>query len=208
MAAKIQEDFDCTVYQLEWNQTLCGDRVCDSEVQKYSNKYTNKGKDRNKLSDWYTPDIAQIDSPFKEVLLCQKENLGWDVAQRKSFVKLIQILVILSIATSLISGFYYEVSLKSLILSVIIPCWPAISFAIQNIFDNNTTIEDKENLKNATNVVEGRKPTTKQIRNIQNMIFLNRANNSLIFDWFYTYLREANQQSISYASIQLLKRLI
>ena len=73
-AATIQEDFDCTVYQLEWNQTMCGNKVCDSEVQKYSQKYVNKGKELSKLSDWYTPEIEQIEDVKKQIMACPKRE--------------------------------------------------------------------------------------------------------------------------------------
>lgn len=207
-AATIQEDFDCIVYELEWNQALCGNRVCDSEVQKYSQKYQRKGKKRSRLENWYTPEIEQLEDENNQALACQKENLGWDISQRQSFVKLIKIVVAISVLASMIAGFYYEISLKSLILSVLIPCWPALSYAIQNLFENRKALSDKEKLKNAIESAASASLTVKDLRNIQNIIFLNRSSNSLIFDWFYTFHRESNQNGVSYASIQFAKRMM
>ncbi|MEJ1392968.1 MAG: S-4TM family putative pore-forming effector [Candidatus Sedimenticola sp. (ex Thyasira tokunagai)] len=207
-AAKIQEDFDCTVYDLEWNTLLCGDKECELEIKKSSDKYSNKGKDRAKFSDWYTPEVENIDQ-IKAILVCQKENLGWDIEQRTKFIYFISIVSIMVFAISLIAGFYFEISLKSLILSAIIPSWPALSFAITNYFENKEAIQEKKLLKSAVDRVEDIKiPTIKYARNIQNLIFLNRKNNCLIFDWFYEYLRNANQTGISYASKQLIQRLL
>lgn len=207
-AAKIQEDFDCLVYELEWNDILCGDHPCETQISTYSRKYSNKGQSRLILKDWYTPDIAQLNKA-PAILLCQKENLGWDIIQREKFVKFINFLLALSVISSVVAGFYLEISLTSFIISVVIPCLPVISFSISNYFDNNDAISDKKRLKSATEKVgEIQNPTIKYVRNIQNLIYLNRTTNSLIFDWYYTYLKEANQEGITYASKQLVNRLI
>jgi len=83
-----------------------------------------------------------------------------------------------------------------------------ITFSITNFLENKEAIESKQKLKVAAEKVEEmRHPTIKYVRNIQNLIYLNRVNNSLIFDWFYSYLRDSNQSGISYASKQLILRL-
>lgn len=206
-AAKIQEDFDCTVYGLEWNDLLCGDKECEIEIKKSSDKYSNKGKCRNNFIDWYTPDVHQADQT-KAIFVCQKENLGWDIEQRSKFNHFIFVIAAIVFLLSLVVGFFFEFTLKSLILSVIIPSWPAISFAISNYNENKEAIEDKKNLKSAAEKVEFiNNPTIKHARNIQNLIYLNRKSNCLIFDWFYSFLRDSNQQSISYATKKLVQRL-
>ena len=206
-AAKIQEDFDCSVYSLEWNDILCGDKECELEIKKSSNKYDSKGKNRNCFIDWYTPDVEQVDHT-KAILLCQKENLGWDIEQRKKYIYFISLISSLVFVSSLIFGFYLEFTLKVLILSIIIPSWPAINFAITNYFENKEAIKDKKVLKSAVDKVDQiRNPTIKYVRDIQNLIYLNRKNNCLIFDWFYKYLRDTNQTGISYATKQLIQRL-
>lgn len=207
-AAKVQEEFDCSVYQLEWNNILCGNKVCEREIKRLSDKYSSKGKDRNRLVDWYTPEVQQVDN-IKAVLLCQKENLGWDIDQREKFVYFVTLLASLVFASSLIIGFYFEFTLKSLILAAVIPSWPAISFAITNYLENQEAIQDKKDLKSAVDcAAEIKSPTVKYTRNVQNVIYLNRRNNCLIFDWFYEYLRDSNQEGVSYASKQLVRRLL
>jgi hypothetical protein len=207
-AAKIQEDFDCTVYNLNWNSLLCGERICASEIDKYSRTYESKGKSRDRFVDWYTPEINQV-SGNKKILLCQKENLGWDVAQRKSYMKFMVAVMLLTLMLSLVSALLTEVSVNILILSVIIPTWPIFSFTIQNIIDNKAAISDKTNLKSATEVVErNQQPSIKYTRQIQDLIYLNRRNNNLIFDWYYNFYRESNQKGISYASKKLARKLV
>jgi hypothetical protein len=109
---------------------------------------------------------------------------------------------------SLISGLVIEVSINNLILSAIIPAWPIFSFTLQNILDNKSAISDKITLKSSTEVVEkSKQPSAKYIRQIQDLIYLNRVNNSLIFNWYYNFYKESNQQGISYATRNLVSRL-
>jgi len=207
-AAKIQEDFDCTVYDMEWNDILCGDKVCDVEIKKSSDKYIKKGKCRESFVDWYTPDVESVDHT-KAILLCQKENLGWDIEQRKKYVYFISIIAFLVFASSVVVAFYLKCPVNSFILSVIIPSWPAIGFAVNSYFENKEAIENKKFLKSAVDKVEQvKKPTIKYVRNIQNLIYLNRMDNCLIFDWFYKYLWDMNQTGVSYATKQLIQRLL
>lgn len=207
-AAKIQEDFDCYVYQLSWNELLCGEKECDSEIKKSSDKYRKKVRSTENLSNWYTSDIKKLEQT-EAILVCQKENLGWDIVQRTKFNKLIFGISIIVLLCSLLSGFYFEFSFKFFILSVIIPSWPAMSFAISYYYENLETIKDKKRLKTATNQVEHiQVPTNEYARQVQDLIYLNRKNNCLIFDWFYNLLRDENQGLITYTTKKIINRLL
>ncbi|MDH5933958.1 MULTISPECIES: S-4TM family putative pore-forming effector [Vibrio] len=206
-AAKIQENFDCFVYGLEWNSVMCGEEVCDTDIAIYSRKFVEEKRNVNNYYDWYTPNISQLDKN-QSMLACQKENLGWDIVQRKKFKGLITTLAISALVISTVAGFFLGFTIQEYILSVIIPSLPAITYAISNHFDNLDAITNKEHLKSATDSVStSGVVTTKHVRNIQNSIYLNRKDNSLVFDWFYDYERESNQRGISYASQQLVRRI-
>lgn len=206
-AAKIQEEFDCYVLNIEWNEILCGNKPCGSDVRTFADKSDLKGNDRSKFINWYTEGVHQVDS-VRAALLCQNENLGWDISQRLKYVKLVNRALVAFIVVSLCAGFYADSSLRSLILSVVIPSLPFISYAITNYHENREAIEKKKALKAATEKVDAiANPTSKYVRNIQNLIYWNRVNNSLIFDWFFEWYRDSTQRGISYATLQLVTRL-
>ncbi len=206
-AAKIQEELDCYVLDIEWNEILCGNKPCGSDVRTFADKSDLKGNDRSKLSDWYTTGVEQVDS-VRAALLCQNENLGWDINQRQKYVKLVSGALLAFLVVTFCAGFYADSSLKAIIMSVVIPSLPFISYAITNYHENHEAIEKKRALKAATEKVDAiANPTSKYVRNIQNLIYLNRANNCLIFDWFYEWYRDSSQRGISYATLQLITRL-
>ncbi len=206
-AAKIQEEFDCYVLGIEWNEILCGNKPCGSDVRTFADKSDVKGNDRSKFSDWYTTGVEQVDS-VRAALLCQNENLGWDINQRQKYVKLVGGALVVFLVVTFCAGFYADSSLKAIIMSVVIPSLPFISYAITNYHENREAIEKKKALKAATEKVDAiANPTLKYVRNIQNLIYWNRANNSLIFDWYYDWYRDTSQRGISYASNQLIKKI-
>lgn len=201
-AAKIQEQFDCYIYNMPWNNAICGDRIGDAEVSKYSSKYSRRGGSRADFNDWYSKEVEQEEHK-KAISLCQNENLGWDIEQRSKFNQILIFVSLIFVISSVIVGFYLEFSVKSLILSVIIPCWPALNYAIANYFDNSDAIKDKKALKSLlTQAVNSRAITDKKLRSTQDTLYLNRKNNALIFDWFYKRYQNKNQQDISYESNQ------
>ncbi|WP_261815564.1 S-4TM family putative pore-forming effector [Vibrio gallicus] len=207
-AAKIQEDFDCYVYELEWNDILCCNKPSGTDVREFSDKYVSKGKSRGAFDNWYTSDVEQV-SKVKGILLCQNENLGWDVIQREKFVKAIIWISVVSFILSCGVAIYLAFTVKSFILNAVIPSLPLICYAITNYYENREAIESKKRLKSAAKKVEGMgAPTMKYARNIQNLIFLNRSTNSLIFDWYYDWHKNTNQRGVSYATGQLVKKLI
>ncbi|EGR1345777.1 S-4TM family putative pore-forming effector [Vibrio parahaemolyticus] len=206
-AAKIQEEFDCFVYGLEWNDILCGDRPNGVDVRLYSDKYLSKKKSVDAFRDWYTSDVTHV-SNVQGMLLCQNENLGWDVSQREKFVSAVFWVAVASFITSCCVAVYLDFTVKSFILNALIPSLPLIGYAITNYYENSEAIEIKKRLKSATEKVgEINTPTIKLVRNIQNLIYLNRSTNSLIFDWYYDWYRNSNQRGVSYATVQLVKKI-
>ncbi|WP_237332106.1 S-4TM family putative pore-forming effector, partial [Vibrio anguillarum] len=118
--------------------------------------------------------------------LCQQENLSWDLAQRKSFVSLVNLITFSFVFISFSISIYYGLTLESFILSVVIPCWPLVNFCVVNNYENSESIRDKKGLATVIDAaIAESNPTRKTVRNVQDLIYLNRKNNALIFDWFY-----------------------
>ncbi|MCD7954229.1 MAG: S-4TM family putative pore-forming effector [Lachnospiraceae bacterium] len=93
LAAFIQQKFDTYVYTMPWNERIFGrDRNVDHEIAVYSKKILQNPQKRNNLRDWYTPKVDDKNI-VDGILLCQRENLGWDVGLRKRF-KVISIVMI------------------------------------------------------------------------------------------------------------------
>jgi len=83
MAANIQEQFDTSVYPLDWNPVI-GTKADAEEVIAAASRF--KG-DRAKLTNWYIIPNG-VPRPL-DVLLCQRSNLRWDAALRIAYANTI-----------------------------------------------------------------------------------------------------------------------
>lgn len=201
-AAKIQEAFDCYALDIKWNNVICGSEVNDFDIKTASDTYQKKHPDFEGLVDWYTPSVEVLqNAKIKAILLCQQENLSWDLSQRKSFVSLVKLITFTFVFVSFAFSVYYGLTVELFILSVIVPCWPLVNFCVVNNYENNETIRDKERLSAVINAsITEINPTKKTVRNLQDLIYLNRKSNALIFDWFYNMKKNTNQRAVSYAT--------
>ncbi|MBF4280529.1 hypothetical protein EAY27_25950, partial [Vibrio anguillarum] len=143
--AKIQEIFDCYALDIKWNKVICGSEVNDFDIKTASDAYQKKHSNWEDLVDWYTPSVEVLqESKVKATLLCQQENLSWDLAQRKSFVSLVNLITFSFVFISFSISIYYGLTLESFILSVVIPCWPLVNFCVVNNYENSESIRDKK----------------------------------------------------------------
>ena len=73
-AAKIQEAFDCAVYDMEWHKIVVGKKPTKEIINRNSNEFKSSGRDINKLVDWYPVEFVSQPA-LKSILLCQKPIL-------------------------------------------------------------------------------------------------------------------------------------
>lgn len=120
-AAKIQEEFDTNLFQINWNETLVGGKVQIDSVIKLNKSF--KGE-RDKLKEWY-PGL-KASNHFSNVLLAQRTNIAWDIELRKFYRNLlIGILTFYFLSLTLI-GYFSTISFQGFIISFIIPSLPLV----------------------------------------------------------------------------------
>ncbi|MCR9520280.1 S-4TM family putative pore-forming effector [Vibrio alginolyticus] len=207
-AAKIQEYFDYIVYQINWNDIVVGDKPDLEMINKAYKKYIRKGKDTTVFQNWYTPDIADIADENKINFLCQRENLSWDSDQRSSFSTLLWASALFVFISCFIAAYALELDIKQYLLFILIPSWPAVSYAYSSYIENKDTVEEKLKLKAIVQDKLNSDITSQDIRLIQDMLYNSRKNAALIFDWYYVYYRDVTQEGVSKATSQLIKSII
>ena len=78
-AASVQEEFDCAVFPLPWND-LCLERPTPRLV---ADAVTRADDDMSELRDWY-PNTGDLQRPL-DVLLCQRSNFGWGASVHRQW---------------------------------------------------------------------------------------------------------------------------
>lgn len=125
-AAKIQEEFDVALFQINWNDILVGEKVDPEYKIELNQKF--KG-DRDKLKDWYHG--LKATSHFYNVLLAQRTSVVWDMNLRKFYGNLLLTVFSICLITFILIGFYLNASFQTLILSLIIPSLPLLLHLIE-----------------------------------------------------------------------------
>jgi len=194
--AIIQEQFDTELYELEWNEILCKDKVSIDIIQQLSKKYK-----KNDLTNWYSLKISNSLPRQIAVLLCQRINFSWEVTQRKAFVTFLTILVSIYYFIYIAIGFQNNIGFYDLLVLLS----PSISFLIYcvlNILSLQTHIKSKnETLKVIDKELDKYRqnrslPTTQTSRQIQDVIFNDRAVPEKIPDWYFRLNRNKNEHFI------------
>ncbi|EBR7725412.1 hypothetical protein CA319_23380, partial [Salmonella enterica] len=109
-AAKIQEEFDCDVLDIPWNELKCGDKVNHRIIVKAAEKYKEK-YNTDILNNWYISQEYKL-PPLKMTILCQNENTEWDLSQRVIVGYIIKTIISLSTVLLLFYGIYNGVKLS------------------------------------------------------------------------------------------------
>jgi SMODS-associating 4TM effector domain len=187
-AAKTQEEFDCDVYNMEWNKIFVGKKVGAEVINKYSRKYFPL--ENAPLNDWYPIEIGPF-SLEHSILICQKTNLYYDTALRKKYKTTSIVLAGITFVLLMIISLSTKISVPNFLVQVILPFLPVFILAFKIIEDHSKavkaavdlhqTIENLADIHNSLSV--------HLLRKVQDKIYCNRKDSPLIPDFFYKEIR-------------------
>jgi len=183
-AAKIQEQFDCDVYDMEWNKIFVDKKVPNETVNKYAKKYIPNPK--VSLIDWYPAEIENL-STENAIHVCQKTNLYYDSALRNKY-KWASIytsagVLILLFAVSLATDF----TVGNFLVQVFVPFLPVLILTSKIIVDHSKAIKTANDLHQTIDTITDshNAPSMNELRKVQDKIYCNRKDSPLIPDFFY-----------------------
>lgn len=193
-AAKIQELFDCSAYEMSWNNIEIGKEPNQELINEFSNQYVEIPD--SPLTDWYPFEIGSMDKQ-QAILTCQKTNLYYDASLRRMYKN---IALIVSIATFIIliaTSIGKNISLPSFIVYVLAPFFPILILTFKIIFEHGKSIKSASELHDRVNVVNPyNAPSMEQLRSIQNKIYCHRKDSPLMPDFFYNKKRKKLEDSM------------
>jgi len=206
--AAIQEDFDCGILRLSWNDVLVTSKVSLEKVNEWSERI--KAENRGDLLRWYG-DFPDIFSYPAARIVIQKYNTNWDNDLRNSFLRSVTI-----VAGGFAIVIFLIFSLENLSFNdfykVLLPVLPITILLASFYDDNKSSIENLGAVKQKLNqawddLLHSRKSDDELMmiaRNIQDAIYLHRVDSPLIFDWYYKS-RSGMQQGNADFSVEELK---
>lgn len=199
-AAAIQEEFDCDVLQIPWNDIELPKRPEREKIISNARRYlTRYGPD--KLYNWYAcPDDNLIPLPAARAI-CQRSNVSWDARLRQRYMIVVLICgIVVSIAIVAVAT-AYDLSLRGLLSAVAAPLLPVAGFVVGEIRQNRAAIQALEEIRDCIEeqweAILSRDLSDNDLvyksRQLQDRIYAGRKRSTLIPDWLYEKLRPSNE---------------
>ena len=138
-AAKLQEDFDCTVLQMDWNTFLVGNRIDPEDVFADACKKLSD-KDEQRLINWYPLAVKALPLHLAR-LVCQRTNLWYDSALRKRYRRVLLTGCVVLIAGAGVVSLAIDHTMTTFVLSTLAPMTPVMIWALRECNRQAATIE-------------------------------------------------------------------
>jgi hypothetical protein len=192
--AKLQEEFDCYVYQLPWNKFFAGSKLDPEDVAKHS-RVASADKLEQTFRNWYSPSVDRLPL-FAGRVACQRSNVRFDVSQRRSYCSLLKGAAILVILAVVLSELYFAAAFGDWVMTSLVPATPMIIWILREYNRQTDSITTVERLKTEADKLwadmlsaSDGGPFEAKCRELQDAIFSHRASSPLVFDWLYSALR-------------------
>lgn len=194
-AAKVQEEFDCELFGLPWNDIRCTIPPETELLNEAADKFQRKSPNPNHR-DWYPTEVGRLPLPLAR-LVCQRAAVWWDMSQRRKYagwlVAAVAVLVVGVVAISITA----DQRVREMVLSVYLPIAPAVVWAVREFIRQRDAVTALEKLKAQiesifADAIAGKR-TFNELgplsRNIQDAVFDGRSRHPLFFDFLYQRLR-------------------
>lgn len=211
-AASIQEKFDVNVYKLEENQTLNTVFVDEDVIRKYSKRDQKNEKKLKKVENWYSLKIEILKTNLA-ILFCQRMNITYDQNIKKKYNVLLLTISVITFLVLFAISLYIDFSLEKFIVQVLLPSIPIFNFAYKEIRMNLESIDNLQKLRqiiesklNKVNLVDD--VAVKDLREIQDRIYLNRILSPLIPNFIYDIMWTKLEDRMNYSVEKKIEQLI
>lgn len=197
--AELQQYFDAHFFTflLDWPRLIWNNIPNQTDVER---KIANiKSEDMSEVRNWYS-DYSKLD-PVHQVFYCQVENIGWDIKLRKKykwFVLCIVLIVVLFYIAIFLIGDFNIIKIIN-ILALFVPLFEhniGICYSISRDITRLSKVEEKRRKieKKLSVGVSNKKEHLAALTIFQNCIMYNRAEATLIPDWFYKLTQKRIQK--------------
>lgn len=213
IAAKIQELFDCSVFEIEHSPLRVVKDVSVEKILIHYEAHKKIASNIEKIKDWYPKAVGEVDLSIGRII-CQRSSCWWDKNLRAKYCQLIKVLPILIPLILLIIAFIENVPTTQavLILSSLVPFF---QFTIKYYNDNRDMDFRLEKLSNYiedtwNNILRNNLSTeqiTAEARVIQDAIYDNRVSSPLVFDGFYKLFRKKDELTMNRAAEILVEQI-
>jgi hypothetical protein len=199
LAAQIQEQFDCDVLALPWNEVKAGKPPIAETVEEAAQYYRDTKSSMADVKDWYSPQVSEVPIHVARII-CQRQNCWWDSNQRRRYATVVVALVALVFIGVLVVSIPHGLKLEQFLVAVLLPLLPALLIGYRQFTEQMEAAVRLDALREHaerlwTDVLSGLSPrmATSRARALQDEIFENRKRSPLVFDRIFNWFRDKHQ---------------
>jgi hypothetical protein len=215
IAARIQEEFDTDIYDIEWNNGLAESKVNREVVISAAGTY-RLSTDR---LPWYSASISTVKESTIQVLLCQRENAVWDWRARLFTAKRLEwifwglVVLIVSIGLFIKTPDGNMLSVFDWFSTIVVPSSGLIIATLKMWRSFLTVGKEREKL---TGEIEQEIETyknnhvaidPKKLRVFQDKIYKTRIETCIVPDWLNKYLQKGFQTQTTKATEMFVEEI-
>lgn len=195
IAAKMQEQFDCELFRLPWNEVRCSTPP-ETEMLNETAEAYQRTNEKTNHRDWYPIEVGRLPLPLAR-LICQRAAVWWDMSQRRKYASWLIFIVAVLVVGVIAISFTADQRVRDMVLSVYVPIAPAVIWAVRECIRQKDAVAALENLKGQiergfSGAISGKRSFSELellSRSIQDVSFDGRSRNPLFFDFIYHRLR-------------------
>ena len=211
-AAKLQEEFDCNLLEMDWNSFLAGSRVDPEQVFLDGNR-TLSERDEKRLLDWYPLAVRSLPLHLAR-LVCQRTNVWYDSELRKRYRMVLLCGAIALMFFVGILSLWIDTTMTTFVLSTLAPMTPVMIWVLRERNRHAATCElldrlneDLKKLFEKSRAGATEPEISKRSRELQDAIYNHRVSSPLIFDWIYDRLRSRMEERMNAGAQELVNQL-
>ncbi len=214
IAAKMQEQFDCELFSLPWNEIRCSTAPETEVLNEAAEKFLRKNNQPNHR-DWYPPEVGRLPLPLAR-LICQRAAVWWDMSQRRKYAGWLVVIVAVLVVAVIAISFTADQRVRDMVLSVYLPIAPAVIWAVRECLRQRDAVLGLEKLKGQierifTEAISGKRSfreLDQLSRNIQDMNFDGRSRNPLFFNFIYKHLRPDHELRMNEKATEMVENAL
>ena len=209
-AARIQEQFDCDVLELPWQDITVGQRAAAETVAEWGALKPGESYADFKLPGWYPKDVEALSIELGRAV-CQRTNCWWDSRLRRNYASWVVAVVVALLVGGIVLGIGMKMPLDTFFLGFLLPFIPAFILGSRQFIEQRQAAERLERLRQQVErqwdqLLSGKatvEAVAESARRVQDVMFEQRRKNPVILDKFYFWLRD-DHQSIMHRNAQSL----
>lgn len=209
-AARVQEQFDCAVLELPWNQFTAGHPLGPEAIHEAASGYARRHDDSS-LIDWYPVVVGNVPLHLARVI-CQRTNLWYDSRVRRHYGAILLGFALGLLAVLIGVGILGGLTLTTFVLVVVAPASPFLSWAIREYHRQRDVADGLDKVRNEAESLWDRAKSgacgpdgcATQSREFQNAIFARRSTSAPIFGWIYWMLRQRHEDQMNVGAADMV----